>query len=409
MKIFKYFLFLIFAIIIWYLLYGFDDSKPTVSIDNEVKSDIIARHSIEIKTPKAKKKVINFTEKLAPETVISEPDIHLSYLQAYRNIDYFQKCNSIITDINNNISPLIKFKKDSSLDYFDFSNESEKQATTLQLQYFSDFTERCRSFIKDDNETYFETIRRLKTILNEIEPNTDEEKDLVSGIELLKQLFALQKLMRSTQTSHSKLDDETLNNIKQEIKNTLKIISEYKANPDWQTNHQIQNAIQDLTNKIYQLNDKINQNRVSNTDTEEKQNIENQLVEHKTKMVDFLKKNKSPDVLLLYARYIFKPDYQNNNPIISDMKRELNTYDRSLMLNLYNVGIKLAACALNYPCDDQSHFILDYCIRGFHNMSNYPDACGMTLEDFYFNHYLGPNQLEDVSKYLNYILEHYAK
>ena len=78
------------------------------------------------------------------------------------------------------------------------------------------------------------------------------------------------------------------------------------------------------------------------------------------------------------------------------------------MLSLYDVSIKLTACAMNYPCDDHSEFISDYCIRGFKNMSNYLSACGKTLEDFYFNEYLSPNQLEDVSKYLNFILEHYA-
>ena len=91
------------------------------------------------------------------------------------------------------------------------------------------------------------------------------------------------------------------------------------------------------------------------------------------------------------------------------MKPLLNTYDPYLLLSLYDVGIKLAACAMNYPCDDQSEFILDYCIGVDNRYFMYPNACGKTLDDFYFNDYLSPNQLEDVSKYLNYILENYAK
>lgn len=64
---------------------------------------------------------------------------------------------------------------------------------------------------------------------------------------------------------------------------------------------------------------------------------------------------------------------------------------------------------MNYPCNDQSEFILDYCLGWRPSYIKYSAACGKTLDDFYFNHYLSPNQLEDVSNYLNYILEHYAK
>jgi len=83
-----------------------------------------------------------------------ESDPQLTYLQAYRNTVRFKKCSFIINDINNNISPLIKFKKDAAFDMFQLPDEPKKQATDLQIQYFSEFTEWCQSFLKDNNETY---------------------------------------------------------------------------------------------------------------------------------------------------------------------------------------------------------------------------------------------------------------
>jgi len=338
-----------------------------------------------------------------------ESDPQLTYLQAYRNTVRFKKCSFIINDINNNISPLIKFKKDAAFDMFQLPDEPKKQATDLQIQYFSEFTEWCQSFLKDNNETYNSAFKRLHDVFNSAVPQTEPEKVLEKGLELFNQHKELEKSIGDATQSYSLLSEDEMQNIKTKIQKLNQQIKELKANPDSQTNNQIQSLISELSNKRSQLYKTIRENKVTNTDKEAKKRAEDNVLQHKNTLLDFLKSNNSPDILLLYSRMFFYPATFEFNPILEDMKRELATYEPYLLLSLYEVGIKLAACSMNYPCDDQSLFVLNYCIgeRKYFNMS--PSACGKSLEGFYFNAYLSPNQLEDVSKYLNYILENYAK
>jgi len=240
-------------------------------------------------------------------------------------------------------------------------------------------------------------------------PQTEPEKVLEKGLELFNQHKELEKSIGDATQSYSLLSEDEMQNIKTKIQKLNQQIKELKANPDSQTNNQIQSLISELSNKRSQLYKTIRENKVTNTDKEAKKRAEDNVLQHKNTLLDFLKSNNSPDILLLYSRMFFYPATFEFNPILEDMKRELATYEPYLLLSLYEVGIKLAACSMNYPCDDQSLFVLNYCIgeRKYFNMS--PSACGKSLEGFYFNAYLSPNQLEDVSKYLNYILENYAK
>lgn len=410
MNIQKHLLILIIVIAIWFFINNFKEPKPLITIGDEPSSKTI---DILKSDTKIKKKNFDFSERsLTDDPIqnqITEPDPNLTYLQAYRNTIVFKKCFSIVNDINKDISPLIQFKKDASLDFYNFTEESQKQATKLQIQYYSDFIDLCQSFLKDNHENFTSALKRLHDIFSSIEPKTESEKQLAEGLELYMFYQELIQLKSNTTQSYSLLSEEEKSNINSDMKNLYNQIKELKTNPDWQTNNQIQILINELNNKISNNRNKVRNNKVTNTDDKTKKKLEVQILLHKNEMINFLKSNNSPDILLLYAKLIFYPGYLRDDTILNEMKRELNTYDSHLLLSLHDVGIKLAACAMNYPCSDQSEFILDYCIGGFKNMSNYPSACGKTLDEFYFNHYLSPNQLEDVSKYLNYILENYAK
>lgn len=336
----------------------------------------------------------------------SEIDPNLTYLQAYRNSVFFKKCYRVINDINKNVSPLIAFEKKASTDFYAVFNKSEKQVTELQLQYFSEFADRCQIFLDSDDETFQSASNRLNKTFSEIQPKTEEEKNLLSGLDLFNKKTDLEKKLYNTKSGTSLLEEVQIKTIYTKIRIHNTQIKEYKANPDWKSNQQIQNAINDLNQKVNDLRLVLSNNKEKHPEKEVI--IEAQLIKHKTIMVDFLKQNNSSDILLLYAQYLFNPYGENNSQINQELRKELNIYDNILMKNIYEVGIKLAACAMNYPCDDRSEFIYDYCI-GLSITLTYPSSCGKGLEAFYFNSYLGPNQLEDVSKYLNYILENYAK
>lgn len=403
MKKFKYVLILIIAFALWYFIYELDNTKPIKSIGSETIAETVDSKKA---TPETKGKIVELSDELLLNTAEARSklkiDPMLTYLQAYRNYIFFNKCYGVIKDINNNVSPIIRLKRAASSDFYSLISDSKKQVTALQLQYFSDYSDRCHSFLDNDDETYTSAYDRLYNLYNEIEPKTNEEKNLATGLELLDKYNNGNIQLQKSKIGTSLLNEAEINKIKSEIRTIGASITEYKANPDWKTNQQIQIIIKDLTQQISGLRLQLSNNRV--IDSEQVKIIDNQVKQLNLEMVDFLKQNNSPDILILYARYIFYPYGRNNTAIIQGLRHELNIYDSYLMLSLYDVGIKLTACAMNYPCDDQSEFISDYCIRG-----SYSSACGKTLEDFYFNEYLGPNQLEDVSKYFNYILEHYAK
>ena len=113
----KYFFIFIIAIGLWYFLYGFDDPKPQKSIDNGHVSEPIILNT---RKDEAKQKVVKPVDEVPTYSIkpnlISESEPQISYLQAYRNTVFFNKCFDVVKDINKSISPLIFFNEMASLD-----------------------------------------------------------------------------------------------------------------------------------------------------------------------------------------------------------------------------------------------------------------------------------------------------
>ena len=92
--------------------------------------------------------------------------------------------------------------------------------------------------------------------------------------------------------------------------------------------------------------------------------------------------------------------------MMGHVKSQTHIYDNYYLGILNNLVHPLVACSMDYPCDAQSDLILSYCLGLKDSMFN--QACGLSLEDFYFTFYIGANQLDDVNKYFNYLVNRYA-
>lgn len=63
-----------------------------------------------------------------------------------------------------------------------------------------------------------------------------------------------------------------------------------------------------------------------------------------------------------------------------------------------NAATHLYLCDLGMRCGSDSPLMFDYCLQDY---QVFPDACGLSIRDFYKNHFISPNQWQDVQTFKN--------
>jgi hypothetical protein len=233
-------------------------------------------------------------------------------------------------------------------------------------------------------------------------PNTKEEINLADGLALLDQYYALKTKLNNANRGENILDEISMNNIKQKYLYLNSERNRLIESGNILTDNDLKHRIDDLNKEMREINDQLYDNTIF--DQEEISYFETELLQSKTKLFKFLKQNISPDLFLIYSKILFR-SLGLANPS-EEIFNAIKVHDNVFRIQINNVGINLVACALNYPCDKDSSLVQDICI-GRVNPEKF--ACGKSLEDYYFNYLLGPNQTQDIENYLNYMLKHYAK
>ena len=158
--------------------------------------------------------------------------------------------------------------------------------------------------------------------------------------------------------------------------------------------------------ELDELNGMIAKSQV--VDNEQSDLINEQITQQLIAMDDFLKTVISPDAFLIIASELFRSEYyQKDSPVLAKIKQETKIWDSYYIDILNKITMPLIACSMDYPCDADSDYMLSYCLGLRDSMFN--QACGMNLEDFYFNFYIGANQLNDVNTYFQYMVNTYGK
>ena len=405
MNISKYILALVIIILIYWVIFN-KEQKPldTQLTQNQINqtpySEVVRKKSQKKKTEAKKPEIIN-SDKLE---AITQTDPHLTYLQAYRDYIYFGKCRNIINQLENNQDPVAIFIERIEK-YAPYSwaapIETPIEIMPEQLNVFNKFLDNCRSLLASENELYDKAKKRLDTTYQSIKPVTQEEINLADGLELYDQYNTLKNNLNKIRRGENSLDQITINNINQKIKylrTEIKLLSEsgnIYADDSLLKQHEA------LKKEINILNRQLNKDRI--IDQEEIKYFESEFSRSKTNLFDFLKQNTSPDLFLVYSPILFLPNFKNASDKVFNA---INVHDYMFQIQIYNIGVNLVACAMNYPCDEDSLLTQEICI---HHLNPDKTACGKSLEEYYFNYLLGPNQLQDIENYLNYMLKYYAK
>ncbi|MCF6288416.1 MAG: hypothetical protein L3J53_04160 [Proteobacteria bacterium] len=403
MNLVKYLVIIAVIILIYWLVFS-QPIRPKIKPANlarEITNEI--QNSADNAHPKNQTIVNNLDvnqSHILNKNTLSTQDPDLSYLEAYRNYMYFHKCRHIISQVKQNKNLETEFiNKVHSMKHW--ASQIAQETTTIQIKIFNEFIEKCQSFLLNSNEKYHNGLDRLLKTYQSIDPETQEEQNLFNGLALMDEYNNKKKLLRTARMGESTLDQTKVTRLKKHIDILIRDLERLRSlaiNSDTQVDHFQSNII---NNKIQSLREILNKNKLFNNDKITALYREQLLI--KSTMYEFLKQNISPDVFLLFTGYL-----DHNSTLHHEFFNNANIHDDILQREIYHVGKKLVACAMNYPCGSDSLFSIDYCVN---LKSPHLDthACGKSIEEYYFNYLLGPNQLTDIDNYLNYMLANYAK
>ena len=366
-----------------------NDKTNVASTNNKIKPDPIEKLS----------EFTNDIENDAKSNTVIEAD----YITAYRDWQYFENCYTDIEDFGNDKDPLITLKERFNNNW----RESQTEPTSQQNMYYQHHVDICKTLINDvggDEDDYNQIIYNLYQRFVSITPKSVEENQLNQALKLREQLDTLKVNYSHAHYRKSNLSIEEQSSLNLLIKQlTLSLMRIYDGNNELLPEQII--AIKQYSDDIEELKNKLTRSKV--VDPEKIKLAEQNINAHLNSMDIFLLSVKSPDAFLIIAGELFKPEYlQQDSDVMRHLKSQTQIFDNYYIGILNNIIHPLIACSMDYPCDAESDLILSYCLGLKDSMFN--QACGQGLEDFYFNFYIGANQLDDVNKYFNYLVTRYA-
>ncbi len=393
---------LILAVILYFFKHTEISKKPyknTAIQDNNVTLKIDSNESDNVAFKSIRKTPHNVKENQSSIGISNK--IGLDYVNAYRDWQYFENCYTDVEDFANNNDPLDTLKQR----FGNSTRESQTEPTPQQNIYYQHHVDICKTLTDDVGGDNYNQIRyNLYLRFASLTPKTEEEKQLNQALKLREQLASLKLKYSYAHYPQSSLTEKEQSAINSEIQQLTRLMLEVYDGNDELSPEQVQ-TIRTVIDEIESLQNQLNQTSAVNQERIELagQNINT----HLNTMDSFLINVKSPDAFLIVIGELYKPEYlQKDSGIIRQIKAQTHIYDNYYLAILNNLVHPLVACSMDYPCDAQSDLVLSYCLGLKDSMFN--QACGLGLEDFYFNFYIGANQLDDVNKYFNYLVNRYA-
>ena len=360
------------------------------------------------KSNKSKKNIKKPENNDNTQTVVSEntqkdekEDKEIDYITAYRNWNYFENCYTDIVDFHNKKDPLDTLKER----FANNPRESQTEPTAQQNIYYQHHVEICKAMIDDEEDDYYQVRQKLHEKFLSIKPTTDEEKQLEHALQMVKRLQQFQINLNNTHYSKSTLSTAELNALNTKMQELTKQMMLIYDGSETLTEEQAA-QVENYSNQIEEISNKIAQSNMP--DNTKIAQLQAEIDGYKNSIDDYLHHVTSPDAFLLLADKIYRIDYyRKDSSIITTLKHTTGIKDPYYINMLNAIVMPLVACSMNYPCDPDSDYILSYCLGLRDSMFN--QACGVNLEDFYFNFYIGANQLNDVNTYFNYLVNRYAQ
>ncbi len=330
-----------------------------------------------------------------------EKEEELDYITAYRNWNYFENCYTDVEDFHNNKDPLETLAQR----FANNPRESQIEPTPQQNIYYQHHVDICKTLIDDDKDDYYQVRQKLNEKFYKIKPATDEEKQLEHAIAMVRQLRQLKQKINNSHYGKSNLSAvelDALNTKMHELTTQMMLI--YDENDELSEQQAL--LVKQYSDQIEEISNKIAESKAP--DNAQLVALQKQQDAFINSIDDYLHHVTSSDAFLLLANTIYRIEYyQKDATIIKTLKQATGIKD-PYYINMLNVIVMpLIACSMNYPCDADSDLMLSYCLGLRDSMFN--QACGLNLEDFYFNFYIGANQLNDVNVYFNFLVSRYAQ
>lgn len=325
----------------------------------------------------------------------------LDYISAYRDWQYFDNCYTDVEDFHNEKDPLQTLVER----FANNPREYQTEPTPKQNTYYLHHVEICKGLIDDKSNSFSVLKGKLEKKFRRIIPKTDKEKQLQHALQMRNQLRDYQLEFNRAHRARTSLPPEQLNFINDQIQQlTVDMLQIYNANHV--LTPQQAELVKQYGEKIETLRLQIvNSNQI---DTELISAIENRVDGFLNSIDDYLHRVHSPDAFLVLVSVLYNVGfYQNDSTVLNRIKQQTGIYDSYYLRILNEVVMPLVACSMDYPCDAESDFILSYCLGLKDSM--FSQACGLSLEDFYFSFYIGANQMNDVNNYFNFLVNRYAK
>lgn len=395
---------IIILLTILFLLFYNNTKSPIITSISTAKSEVIVPTHENIddkKITQINHNALPLETSLANDLIYIDPE--LSFLRAFRQYTFFAMCVDIVNDLEQNKNPLDSFriKAEEKDKMFGYSGGEEHES------YFLSHVENCKSYLIKDDESFEQAYNRLKTIYQNIEPITEEEIELAKNISLFETVDDLTKRLDETSKGLSSITPKAREQLHLKLENLNNIITPL-----------LSLSVNDRTiaqaNQItyYQDKKRVLADKIRSSILKDDELIDSLLIELNNTQ-KLLNENifniKSSDIYALMIRVSnnhFVDDYYSNYHRVISKHARGNTPFKDIYYPdlLTRSALPLFACALQYPCTEDSQITLFHCIY----MVN-KNACGRSVEDFYLNQYVSPNMQQDLNIFLNYLFDNYAK
>jgi len=381
-----------------------DDDQPAASSDKG--------------SPKKDLSAANNRPPSDPDWSQQNPDT-LSYSDIYQQLNLAKNCQPIFRTWQSDGSEadLTQLIGKPYVYYGDVIYETGQKPppTPAQTQLLQQWQGQCLNLwrIYGDYDPSLNENQRLVTAivetieqrLNKTAAKTQREKQIKQVLNLSKQWQLRFNALEQALAGENSLTEAELADIQNQIQQLsgeqFRIITESQNNSD------LSEQISDINQEISQLNEVIANQKVKNPNTIEQAKVAFEAIDQQlfkqfyTTYGAVFYEALSTVVGHDNLRYLGsgfslsgQASHQRITPV--DMVLEANNIRNNLWhKESISSATLLYLCDLGIDCSATSGLMINFCLTGY---PNYPDACGLTVQDFLRHHFISPNQWSDVNR-----------